>query len=351
MVVGQAVEAEVVGQPVQPDGDLGGPPEVLVLDAVVDLEHRARELHPVGDLTVGHAGDSYPQVVELDHLHVPAEVRRDQRQVGGHVEHAWIQVAHQAVPTGTQRATDAGRLDPPLDPGPRPLVLHVPRDRPERDPEAQERVRHLRQRARAAVGQPLPGVEGPVVHHLGRLQVDDQHGGTAALRHRRQHRRRHVRREVAHDQVAARDPQRLGSTSTVFGVGDEADIDHVAVERAHPLAHPPGRLLQLRQQAGELRPVGAEPAGNEPDLGAPRIDPPQAGEPLDGVRSCAGGGGGHGLSAPSVRRDQRRKAAATPASTGMCMPVVCDRSPPVSANTAAATCSGSTSRLSNVRCA
>ncbi len=46
---------------------------------------------------------------------------------------------------------------------------------------------------------------------------------------------------------------------------------------------------------------------------------------------------------------QRRKAAATPASTGMCRPVVWDSSPPVSASTAAATCSGSTSRLSRVR--
>ena len=45
----------------------------------------------------------------------------------------------------------------------------------------------------------------------------------------------------------------------------------------------------------------------------------------------------------------RRKAAATPASTGMWSPVVCARSPPTSANTAAATCSGRTSFLSRVR--
>ena len=47
----------------------------------------------------------------------------------------------------------------------------------------------------------------------------------------------------------------------------------------------------------------------------------------------------------------RRKAAATPASTGMWSPVVWLRSPPVRAKTAAATCSGRTSRLSSVRCA
>ena len=45
----------------------------------------------------------------------------------------------------------------------------------------------------------------------------------------------------------------------------------------------------------------------------------------------------------------RRNAAATPASTGMCRPVVWDRSPPTNAKTAAATCSGKTSRLRIVR--
>ena len=45
----------------------------------------------------------------------------------------------------------------------------------------------------------------------------------------------------------------------------------------------------------------------------------------------------------------RRKAAATPASTGMCRPVVWDSSLPVSTAAALATCSGRTSRLSRVR--
>ncbi len=49
------------------------------------------------------------------------------------------------------------------------------------------------------------------------------------------------------------------------------------------------------------------------------------------------------------RHRQRRNPAATPASTGTCRPVVWVRSPPVSANTALATCSGSTSRLRMVR--
>ena len=56
-----------------------------------------------------------------------------------------------------------------------------------------------------------------------------------------------------------------------------------------------------------------------------------------------------------VRSEQSRRnreeliAAATPPSTGMCAPVVTDNSPAVSATTAAATCSGSTSRPSRVR--
>src|SRR5690606_28336903 len=49
------------------------------------------------------------------------------------------------------------------------------------------------------------------------------------------------------------------------------------------------------------------------------------------------------------RWDQRRNAAATPASTGTCNPVVWLSSPAVSARTALATCSGRTSRLSSVR--
>ena len=48
---------------------------------------------------------------------------------------------------------------------------------------------------------------------------------------------------------------------------------------------------------------------------------------------------------------QRRNAAATPASTGTWSPVVWLNSSDVIAATALATCSGSTSRLSSVRCA
>ncbi|CAM5435401.1 hypothetical protein SANTM175S_10632 [Streptomyces antimycoticus] len=49
------------------------------------------------------------------------------------------------------------------------------------------------------------------------------------------------------------------------------------------------------------------------------------------------------------RACQRRNAAATPASTGMCRPVVWVRSPPTSVKTAFATWVGSTSRFRRVR--
>ena len=71
--------------------------------------------------------------------------------------------------------------------------------------------------------------------------------------------------------------------------------------------------------------AGADGAGHHPAPGGAEVDR---------------GDGGH-----------RKNAAATPASTGMCSPVVRDSSPAVSTNTAAATCSGRTSRLSSVRCA
>ena len=69
-----------------------------------------------------------------------------------------------------------------------------------------------------------------------------------------------------------------------------------------------------------------------------------------GIRNT-GGAGACCVYLRRAKESQRRNAAATPASTGTCRPVVRARSPPVSANTAAATCSGSTSRLSSVRCA
>ena len=89
----------------------------------------------------------------------------------------------------------------------------------------------------------------------------------------------------------------------------------------------PDRLVREAVDLGQLELVGADPPDHHP--AARRAE-------IDGRDEPAG---------------HRRKAAATPASTGMCSPVVWLRSPPVRAKTAAATCSGRTSRLSSVRCA
>ncbi len=68
---------------------------------------------------------------------------------------------------------------------------------------------------------------------------------------------------------------------------------------------------------------------------------------------ATGGGAevdGHDPDGPGpTRRAHRRKAAATPASTGTCSPVVWVMSGPQSTKTALAMCSGSTSRLRMVR--
>ena len=87
------------------------------------------------------------------------------------------------------------------------------------------------------------------------------------------------------------------------------------------------RLVGEAMDLGQLELVGSHPADHHATA---------RGAKIDGRDEPAG---------------HRRKAAATPASTGMCNPVVWLRSPPVRANTAAATCSGRTSRLSSVRCA
>ncbi len=61
--------------------------------------------------------------------------------------------------------------------------------------------------------------------------------------------------------------------------------------------------------------------------------------------------GGEDLAGRPVGAAHLRNAAATPASTGTCRPVVWDRSAEQRTKTAFATCSGSTSRLRRVRCA
>jgi hypothetical protein len=120
------------------------------------------------------------------------------------------------------------------------------------------------------------------VSKVGGLQVDQQHRRAAALRHRQQHRRRHVRRQEPDDQVAARRAQLLRGDRALRGVGDEPDVHDVDVaDLAQALRHPRRGALQLREQVGELRPVGAQPAGHQPDGGAARRHPLQCGRALE----------------------------------------------------------------------
>ncbi|SCF93648.1 hypothetical protein GA0115255_111834 [Streptomyces sp. Ncost-T6T-2b] len=132
--------------------------------------------------------------------------------------------------------------------------------------------------------------------------------------------------------------------------GEEPVVHRPAVDadgvdrarRAQPVEHAPVQAEDVPAQAfgqvhgpvgeavglGEVQGVRADAAGHDPPAGRAEVDG------REGLRT----GGAH-----------RRKAAATPASTGMWRPVVWVNSPPVSAKTALATCSGSTSRLRRVR--
>ena len=110
VVVGEAVEREVVDQPVEADRDPCAPSAKSSSSTdVVEVEDLAGQVDSARDLGVGDLLDPYPQVVELEHLHVTAEVGRDEGEVGRDVEHARVEVAHQAVP----RAAAARRVRRP----------------------------------------------------------------------------------------------------------------------------------------------------------------------------------------------------------------------------------------------
>ena len=105
VVVGEAVQVEVLDQAVQADGHLRAPREVVVVHGVVDGEDLAGELRAVRVTSrLGDRVDPYAQVVELQHLHVPAEVGRHQVRSVDDVEHARVEVAHQPVPAVAERA-------------------------------------------------------------------------------------------------------------------------------------------------------------------------------------------------------------------------------------------------------
>jgi hypothetical protein len=85
VIVGQAVEGEVLDQRVQAGGDPGGPFQVRFLHGIVDGEDALRRRDPLLFLLVGHGRDPYPEIVELEDLDVAAEVGGHQGEVGRHV--------------------------------------------------------------------------------------------------------------------------------------------------------------------------------------------------------------------------------------------------------------------------
>ena len=108
--------------------------------------------------------------------------------------------------------------------------------------------------------------------------------------------------------------QPRGRPSRLAQPGQDLAIEPEDVP-VEPVGQPDG-LVREAMDLGQLEVVRADPADHHPT--ARRAE-------VDGRDEPAG---------------HRRKAAATPASTGMWRPVVWLRSPPVRANTAAATCSG-----------
>jgi hypothetical protein len=185
-----------------------------------------------------------------------------------------------------QRGADLRRADPPLDPRPRGLLVEVAGDGAEGHPGAAEDVADLGHRALPAVREPVARVERGVVHPRRRLQVDHEHRRVGALGDRQHHRGRQVRREEEDDEVAVGPAQQLGGGRALLRVRDEPDVGHLGLHRREALRHDPRRRLQLRQQPRELRPVRAEPAGDEADAHLAPRDRREAGE----VRT----GRGHG---------------------------------------------------------
>ena len=145
VVVGDRVEGEILDELIEPDRYPCGPFEVDRVDAAVEFEDLARKLDAGCGLVVSDSVDTHPKIVELDDLHVTAQVRRDHREVSRDVEHAGVEVAHGAVPGVAQRAAHASCLDPAADAFPGARVFDVARDRAEGHAASLECVRHLRQ--------------------------------------------------------------------------------------------------------------------------------------------------------------------------------------------------------------
>ena len=254
-----------------------------------------------------------------------------------------------------QPAGQARRADEPSRPGLRPGVVELGGGRVGQlgadlagEPVGQQ-VRDQQQGLRA-VQLPGPGRRGELIDRVERQLLDPGHrvqlgradprgylagdpvGPAVAVVHRvAQQRAVRAEQAVVHGPRVDADAGQVRAPGRGAQPGQHVRVqpEDVPVQRAqHPdrLVAEPVRLAQPQR----ARPG---PAGHHPAAGRAEID--------RGDRHLP-----HGCP-----RRQRRNAAATPASTGISSPVVRVRSPAVSAITAAATCSGSTSCFSSVRCA
>ena len=336
VVVGHGVEIEVLHEPVQADGYFGAPGEVVVVHGVVKDKQLPGQVEAFSDLRVGDPVHPFPEVIEFQHLHVGAEGGGDGGEVGGDVQHARVQVAHEPVPGVAQPGADAGGVHPLGDAVPGGFLLEVSGDGAELDAGPAEDVGDLGDRALAAVGQPFAGVEVGVVHGLGGLQVDHQDRGLGPLGDRQHHRGGQVGGQEDDDEVAVGDAQLLTGRGCFLRIGDEAGVDDVGVEGLEAAGDVADGLLQLRQQRretgasrrrGRRRPIrcgwaggGAAGAAAQPGVsgsceGAFRHGKgtrgAQRATPMGAVQ-CGGGAGCHraGCSQPARRLDPGSSDAA-----------------------------------------
>ena len=197
--------------------------------------------------------------------------------------------------------------------------------------------------------QPGGGVEPGRIEFL----VDPGDGGTgpviAVAERRRDQVAGGVDQPVVHgpgvdpdagDALAAGRGRRGGGREPGEDLGEQRV--EVPAEAAVELLDPVGEPVHGLQ-------LGPRPTGTARDPA--QDDPARGGADVDCGESTAGTNRRTGRRRPPlmVSGAHRRKAAATPASTGMWSPVVWESSLPVSTAAALATFSGSTSRLSRVR--
>ena len=193
VVVGHGVQVEVLHQPVQADRHLSRPrrsPRRSRESSSVKIS-RARSIRSATSASVTASRPVRRRSSNSSTSTWEPKVVEQQGQVGGDVEHARIEVAHQPVPGVAQRAarTPAAWTHWPIRPQAR-SCSQAAGDRPEVDAGAAEDVADLGHRALAAVGQPLAGVEGGVVHRSVGCRSITRTGASARWAIGQHHRRR-----------------------------------------------------------------------------------------------------------------------------------------------------------------